>query len=373
MRRHHPSIRTARGLAAAASAATALALVVAVGAPADASPGVQTTAASAGATHASAPLRPGQFDGVNWADPNDNYANGPVVPSGLSTSDSYAQTYAKASAIVAGFRANLHANTVRLPVNPYSVGTAWWQSYRAAIDAAEHSGFKVVLGYWEGTGTAKDGKVDDPAAWWSMWNTLTSTYRHDPAVYFEPMNEPFGYSEADWAALATQWVQRYDNVIPRDRMFISGAGYNDHVGSVCSVAALDGTYLSLHDYGFWGTRTYSEWLGDFATRIGGCADRTVLDEFGSPMTTGIDYSADSTSSDPETNNYVAYLQAATDTVRALGMGSIYWPGLRNGDIYSMETLHGSGTALWLTTNNDSGARLIQWGWGRGHTAPHVAE
>src|SRR6266700_8217409 len=44
-----------------------------------------------------------QFRGVNWADPRDNYANDPVVPSGLSTSDNYATTYAKASAIIRGF------------------------------------------------------------------------------------------------------------------------------------------------------------------------------------------------------------------------------------------------------------------------------
>jgi Transposase DDE domain group 1 len=38
------------------------------------------------------------FRGVNWADPRDNYAADAVVPSGLSISDSYATTYAKASA-----------------------------------------------------------------------------------------------------------------------------------------------------------------------------------------------------------------------------------------------------------------------------------
>src|SRR6266704_2188430 len=58
-----------------------------------------------------------QFKGVNWADPRDNYASGPVVPTGLSTSDSYSTTYTKASAIISGFQSNLGANTVRLPIN----------------------------------------------------------------------------------------------------------------------------------------------------------------------------------------------------------------------------------------------------------------
>lgn len=33
-----------------------------------------------------------QFRGVNWADPRDSHADDPVVLSGLSLSDSYAQT-----------------------------------------------------------------------------------------------------------------------------------------------------------------------------------------------------------------------------------------------------------------------------------------
>jgi len=77
-----------------------------------------------------------QFRGVNWADPRDNYANDAVVPSGLSTSDNYATTYAKASAIISGFATNLSANTVRLPINPYTVNGPFWRSYTGAINAA---------------------------------------------------------------------------------------------------------------------------------------------------------------------------------------------------------------------------------------------
>jgi hypothetical protein len=57
-----------------------------------------------------------QFHGVNWADPNDNFVTGPIVPVGLSTSDNYATTYANATAILKGFQA-LGANTVRMAFN----------------------------------------------------------------------------------------------------------------------------------------------------------------------------------------------------------------------------------------------------------------
>ena len=41
-----------------------------------------------------------QFHGVNWADPDDNFITGPNIPVGLSQSDSYSTTYAKATTIL---------------------------------------------------------------------------------------------------------------------------------------------------------------------------------------------------------------------------------------------------------------------------------
>jgi hypothetical protein len=78
------------------------------------------------------------------------------------------------------------------------------------------------------------------------------------------------------------------------------------------------------------------------------------------MTTGLNYN-DANSTD----NFVRYLRADTDTIRALGMGAIYWPGLRNGDPYTLQTLQGSGTALTLSTPNSSGVDRVRYAWGSG--------
>ena len=301
-----------------------------------------------------------QFRGVNWADPRDNYADDPVVPSGLSTSDSYATTYAKATAVINGFAANLGANTVRLPINPYTVNGPYWAAYTGAIDAATARGFRVILSYWEGV-AHKDGRVDDTAAYWTMWTTVITKYTGNSAVLFEPMNEPFGYSTTDWANLAAQWLATYPGV-PKNRVFVSGSGYNDNVTGVCADGRLAGTYLSLHHYGFWNTSqtSYDWWANDLKNRIGSCASRTVLDEWGAPMTTGLDYNGGINGS-----AFIAYVQADSDTLHALGMGSVYWPGLRTGDTYSMETLGGSGTNLTLSNTNASGVSRLQWAWGAG--------
>lgn len=62
------------------------------------------------------------------------------------------------------------------------------------------------------------------------------------------------------------------------------------------------------------------------------------------------------------SNEVAYIQAATDIIRELGLGSVYWPGLRNGDTYSLTTLQGTGTRLSLKVNNQSGLDRLHWAW-----------
>ncbi|GCF10008.1 RICIN domain-containing protein [Dictyobacter arantiisoli] len=318
---------------------------------------VATQVVSTATVHAA--TNTSQFRGVNWADPRDNYANDPVVPSGLSTSDSYSTTYAKASTIISGFANNLGANTVRLPINPYTVNGSFWNSYTGAIDVATNKGFKVILGYWEGTGSSKDGYVDNMTSFWAMWSTVTTKYANNSQVYFEPMNEPYGYSQSAWANLAAQWISTYPS-IPKNRIFVSGTGWNDNVTSVCADSRLNGTYLSLHHYGFWNTSqtSYSGWVSDLENRIGSCASRTVVDEWGAPMTTGLDYNGAING-----NYFIAYVQADTDTFRSLGLGSVYWPGLRTGDTYSMETLNGSGTNLSLSDNNASGVVRLKYAFG----------
>ncbi|MFJ8331888.1 cellulase family glycosylhydrolase [Streptomyces sp. NPDC094437] len=315
---------------------------------------------TAGPASAAPPTDTAQFKGVNWADPRDNFADDPVVLSGLSTSDSYALTYARASRVIAAFRANLGANTVRLPINPYTVNGPYWKAYRGVLDAATDQGFKVIVSYWEGTGDRKDGFIDDPATFWPMWDSVVTAYRHNSRVFFEPMNEPHGYTDTAWADIAATWLDTYPTV-PRDRVFVSGAGYNDHVTSVCADPRLKGTYLSLHHYGFWKSyATYDQWAADLKERIGDCAGRTVADEFGAPMTTGLDYNTRT----PDDNS-VHFIQADTDTFRELRMGSVYWPGLRTDDTYSLQKLIGDATRPWLATTNQSGADRLAWAWGRG--------
>ena len=341
-------------------------------------------------------LNPSSFQGVNWADPGDNFQLGPVVPSGLSTSDTYTQVYQKATHVLEGFQA-LGATTVRLPVNIGSVlstypaapnctptSSTWWSSYQGAIDAAIALKMKVILAYWEGqsnsntgcTNNANSGQVYNTTTWQSMWSTIVAKYGSSSLVYFEPMNEPWGYSASQWITLATQWLADNPSV-PAARVLIDGTGYADNVTAEGASSSLNGTYLVLHYYGSYGNESYTQRVNDVTGDIGAYAGRTVVDEFGAPMTTysgegvtgSLNYDGpyNATGSADE-NNYIAYLQAVTDTVHNLGLGAVYWAGLKTGDPYSLTTVSGSGTALSLTVVDQSGVDRLKYAWGEGSPA-----
>jgi hypothetical protein len=304
-----------------------------------------------------------QFRGMNWAVLGDNFNKNPLVLQGLSQSDSNATVQATANALYDDMVA-MDVNTVRLPINTHTVGSAWWTNYRGVIDAATARGFKVILAYWEDAAAA-DGRITDHAAWNAMWGTVVSTYGANDNVYFEPMNEPHGYSSVEWRNVAAEWLARHNSVVP-GRVLIGGTGYSQDLRDVCSDSRFSGTLLSFHHYAFfYSAMTYDAFRSHMQTRLGNCADRAVVTEYGAPMSTGLDYA------DPNsTENFVRYIRAITQVMRDNKMGGTYWPALGGKptgtlgyDYYSMFALSGSGTSLDLTVRNVSGSDRVRYGWG----------
>ena len=72
------------------------------------------------------------------------------------------------------------------------------------------------------------------------------------------------------------------------------------------------------------------------------------------MTTGLNYGAHNG------NVFTSYFASVTDNARSMQMGTVYWPGLRFNDSYSMESLDSSGH---LVDNNASGVAQLKWGYG----------
>ena len=74
------------------------------------------------------------------------------------------------------------------------------------------------------------------------------------------------------------------------------------------------------------------------------------------MTVGLNYGAHNG------NVFTSYFAAVTDIARGTGMGMVYWPGLRTGDAYSIESLSTDGQ---LQDNSTTGVSQLKWGYGFG--------
>jgi endoglucanase len=299
---------------------------------------------------------PSTFHGVNWADARDNFVDGLLQLSGLDTSaDTYSTVAAKSGQIVSQFRTKLEANTIRIPINEPTVSSAWWAAYKAVVDTATASGMKVMVAYW----AHHNGKPDDEAAFKNMWQAVVSTYMSNNRVYFDIHNEPYGFGSS-WNDEAARWLSYFPDV-PRGRVVVAGTGYDDNVVPVGSDKRFDGCLLEYHIYGFQHTTwtTTKQWTDAVNGALGSFAGRTIVGEWGDTMNSGTNYDATTTDGD----NALSYVATLSNIMRKNAMGNCYWPGLRNGDGYSMTRLSTAGTTITLTVVNASGLDRLHAAWG----------
>jgi hypothetical protein len=307
--------------------------------------------------------------GVNWADQRDNFESGVLYPSGLSSSDTYASSETVAEQVVGQLDSLTGANTVRMPINEATVADNW-SNYTGAIDGALTKG-SVILAYW----AVSNGEPASVSAFDTMWDTVIAKYGSNANVYFEPINEPYGYSTSALDTFYENWLARYPSVT-KAHVILDGSGYATNAAAVGSDSNLNGTLIGIHDYAFFESSPYtseSQWESQFASEVGSYASRAVATEFGAPMTAGTDngvsYGAlDYSTCANDSTYFVAYLRGITSELRTLGMGSVYWPGLRDGDWYSMTTKTGSGSSISLSLNNSSGLTRVQYAWGTSSNA-----
>jgi hypothetical protein len=157
--------------------------------------------------------------------------------------------------------------------------------------------------------------------------------------------------------------------VPRGRVILDGTGDAQNAASVGNDSRLNNTLIGIHDYSFFANyTTESQWAAHLAGEIGSFASRVVVTEWGAPMSPGtkngvyynkIDYTV------PNTNFFDDYVRGESSEMRSLGVGSVYWPGLRDGDWYSMTSKTGSGANIQLSLVNASGLVRLQYAWGIG--------
>jgi endoglucanase len=292
--------------------------------------------------------------GVNWADGRDNFQSGWLLPSGISSSDSYSTIKSHAQTICSNFASKLGANTVRIPINPPTV-MQWWSNYKGVIDGALAQGFKVIIACWVENGSV--GYVTNWTNFMSMWTTVINAYGSNGNCYFEILNEPHGYgSTNDLLNMYSSWLSTFSSV-PRGRVLCGGTGYSENINNIGGDSRISNCLLSVHNYAYWANyNTNSAWYNDLNNRCGNYTSRTVVTEAGCTMNSGLKFYGVSS-----TNNEVCFFQGMTNYTRAKSMGFCYWPGLRDGDSYSMTTRNSNYS---LNVVNSDAVNQLKWGWGQ---------
>jgi hypothetical protein len=310
-----------------------------------------------------------QFKGVNWADTRDNFQSGVIYLSGLSSSDTYSSAQTVADRIVGQMYSLTGANTVRMPINEATV-SSFWGTYTGAIDMALSKG-KVILCYW----AVGSGKPANMTNFNNMWTTVINKYSSNSNCYFEPINEPYGYNVTDLRNFYNDWCNRFSSV-PKSRIILDGSGYAQKPVDIGGDSRLSSCLLGYHEYLFFNSSLSSEsaWLSHIQSDVGSYSSRTVCTEFGAVMNTGVldgstTYNSLLNYDDPNASDkFVPYIRAMTSQFRSWSMGSVYWPGCRDNDIYRLCTKSGSGSGISMYINNASGLNRIRYGWGYGTSA-----
>ena len=314
-----------------------------------------------------------QFRGVNWADKRDNFVSDVLVLSGLSLSDNYQSASVAAERVIGQFQELLGTNSVRMPVNEPTILRAF-DMYSGALDVALEHG-RLVMGYWGPAQPAGPKNMDD---WWKMWAKLVEKYGDHPNAYFEIFNEPHMYSKDELRNLYATWLEKFPNV-PRDHILLDGSGLAWNIPDIADDPRFEGCLFAVHEYTFLNMSITTEqgWKNSFKGKVGKYVDRTVCTEWGGAMSpgekAGVHYDYMDYNSTP-TNYFMAYIRGMSDQLREWEMGSFYWPGLRDGDWYSMTKRSGEGANIKLEIVNQSGVDRMQMAWADTiETTPAVQE
>jgi endoglucanase len=304
------------------------------------------------------------FHMVNWAVNGDNFQDGPLLLSGItSSSDTYAGVQTKSNLVLNAFITLLGANSVRVPINEPTALTSWWGSYKAVIDTAVAKNMKVVVGYW----AWHNGKPDDVSTFYTMWKVVSAAYAKNPLVYFDIHNEPYGYTSAAWIQQVHDWIAMFPEV-PQSQVIIAGDQWDDNVNP--EGAAFPGYLLQLHiyDIGDSGPLTEAAWSNTVAGVVGPYANRTIVGEWGENIAS-VNYNLAPTNTSQTTQLNYAYVVGASNAIHDLKMGSGWWPGLwavtGNISSWGLLNMYGSGNELTFSVQNPSGGGLarVHHSWG----------
>jgi len=307
-------------------------------------------------TVVTAPTNTRGLRGINWADPNGNEAPARnVVPSGLNSSMTASQAAAVATSIANALKVS-GGLTIRMPISYGTTSDAsYWPRYQAAINAVVAAGCNVDLCFWIASNGNLNNGTDSIAHWQAMWDAVDAVYKNNAHVYYEPLNEPYGYNDTDLTNLYAGFVSRY---APTSwKCIFDGTGYATYVVPIGNDARLNNQYLGLHRY-FWFSPSSGNWNDSYnnaAAGVGTYASRTVITEMGVETFRTVDFWWQWSQGLPPD---VSFLTGTCAYVHDNSMGSMAWSGVNDVDSYRWYM-----AADNLAEVNPGVANMYRWSWG----------
>jgi len=288
--------------------------------------------------------------GGNWAATAGLVDNVIAYPDGITSSTTPTQAAAVADT-VAGDYALVGINFVRYPINPATVSGNWAVTTNA-INELIAKGMTVDICCWYISAT--DGLITNMMTWSNMWKTVDAMYKNNSAVYYEPINEPFGYTSEP--ALATDVYVPFLAFINKTQghLILDGTNYAAGVTFLGADSRFNNCLLAVHDYAMWEPYTSdSAWSTDLYDRVNPYQGRTIMTEMGAATTTGLDYQ------DSSTDSNVCFVQGmCNQCVSWGGMGFTWFPAHQAGTGNNKRMFTGPGGQIF----NGTLIPELQYGW-----------
>lgn len=290
--------------------------------------------------------------GGNWADVQADII-GMHYWTGITKTTTLAQATNVTDQVVKDFT-SAGINFVRVAVNPNTV-ISNWPVTQACINELVAKGMNVDIGCWY-CDIAGNNTITNMTLWENMWKTIDGVYKNNNSVYYEPINEPAGYSLSGLESVYLTYLGFITK--SQNHILLDGTGYAADVTGIGAYSSFNNCLLSLHIYPGWGgCVSESDYESYLSTHVGSYSGRTIITEVGATTVSGKNYTQAN-----NTDNEISCIRGVCAKCRSWGMGFTYWPanipragnGTINGDLMY--------TAVGGTITNASLVSELQYGW-----------
>ena len=298
------------------------------------------------------------WHGGNWSSFVGLTTNVIQYPDGITSSTTPAEATNVARTIACDYK-SVGINFVRFPVNPATV-TGNWQVTQACIDELLAEGLTVNIGCWyvdDGVNNNGTGLIPNINTWSNMWKTVDGVYGGNNNVYYEPVNEPWGYSESGLLNVYTNFLGY--SLTKSPSYYILDISGNCTITNIGTDSHFNSCYLCWHNYAAANRTNTIEDTNYLYKYVGHYASRTVMNEMGAITTNGLDYLDESTNA----NYNIVFVRAMCAECSSWPMGFAWFPAHQTRDANGANDIKVMFNGAGEGVVDPSLIPELQYGWG----------